>query len=770
MDMWNSRSDFTAQSSSWCGSGFTSRASSSAGAFRRSDPGLRRWRSMYHLEPESPTRSLSPFGAEMWTGRGERSFRQGEVLPWLHDAHERLNTKLDRLRTREVTLGHNKTVAQRFDMKQKLLSKTMDAFSQDELFERSQQCRDLQEKVRKLENELLHVKSSLVNVSEDQLTSRLAASHKKSKTPGDVKKQEKKDPTEVDKLREALREAEARAAILQEERNKALQDLQTSAETQKMLINKMEEMEKRVSDVKPGRSEVQNHLGEENSKISFQVDEQSRQELEVMKKHLAESQHQLQELNEERMINLRQITDQIREKENLLTERNPGGYDALNGSTGNINQRRTSTEDLDLETQKLQNQCVCLEEKLKEKEKMLQMHEKMYQKKDEMRRLQIKELEDLTSHWTQKWQNVALNLQSTQEELEELKRNCTIDTRESESLLRPKQETGKDAFCCFIIRVNILNEAAIKPSSSTLTNPRQKRFVFFEHKGAVKRTELLFAGSDLVQTLHKDTQTDLSESSLTPDSTCSRNKSPQLWAQSGEVQRLKQKLSETEREVSEREHDLRTMERLREMERAEAQIRISALELKLMKKAPEVCQNGGGVQADVSNPASTHEQQDEWREKLDETQQVNPPALHKHPNLRQKVSHSGGKNETLWIEDKKNKTICHVDQEVEQQRRMVTEQLKSLFKEREGKAAGRLADAQSVAQSGSSSTQDWTPTSLVVRAAADRRSWQPGSALMPVLEEDEEDGDWSGVDEGDVKQEAHTEAKPSDCSVKVSPL
>ncbi|XP_008410181.1 spindle pole body component 110 isoform X4 [Poecilia reticulata] len=714
MDMWNSRSDFTAQSSSWCGSGFTSRASSSAGAFRRSDPGLRRWRSMYHLEPESPTRSLSPFGAEMWTGRGERSFRQGEVLPWLHDAHERLNTKLDRLRTREVTLGHNKTVAQRFDMKQKLLSKTMDAFSQDELFERSQQCRDLQEKVRKLENELLHVKSSLVNVSEDQLTSRLAASHKKSKTPGDVKKQEKKDPTEVDKLREALREAEARAAILQEERNKALQDLQTSAETQKMLINKMEEMEKRVSDVKPGRSEVQNHLGEENSKISFQVDEQSRQELEVMKKHLAESQHQLQELNEERMINLRQITDQIREKENLLTERNPGGYDALNGSTGNINQRRTSTEDLDLETQKLQNQCVCLEEKLKEKEKMLQMHEKMYQKKDEMRRLQIKELEDLTSHWTQKWQNVALNLQSTQEELEELKRNCTIDTRESESLLRPKQETG----------------------------------------------------SDLVQTLHKDTQTDLSESSLTPDSTCSRNKSPQLWAQSGEVQRLKQKLSETEREVSEREHDLRTMERLREMERAEAQIRISALELKLMKKAPEVCQNGGGVQADVSNPASTHEQQDEWREKLDETQQVNPPALHKHPNLRQKVSHSGGKNETLWIEDKKNKTICHVDQEVEQQRRMVTEQLKSLFKEREGKAAGRLADAQSVAQSGSSSTQDWTPTSLVVRAAADRRSWQPGSALMPVLEEDEEDGDWSGVDEGDVKQEAHTEAKPSDCRFK----
>lgn len=83
---------------------------------------------------------------------------------------------------------------------------------------------------------------------------------------------------------------------------------------------------------------------------------------------------------------------------------------------------------MDLENQKLQNHCVCLEEKLKEKEKMLQMHEKTYQKKDEMRLLRIKELEDLASHWTEKWQNVALNLRSTQDELEELKRNCTIDT------------------------------------------------------------------------------------------------------------------------------------------------------------------------------------------------------------------------------------------------------------------------------------------------------------------------------------------------------
>ncbi|MEQ2258266.1 hypothetical protein XENORESO_013961, partial [Xenotaenia resolanae] len=132
------------------------------------------------------------------------------------------------------------------------------------------------------------------------------------------------------------------------------------------------------------------------------------------------------------------------------------------------------------------------------------------------------------------------------------------------------------------------------------------------------------------------------------DSPCNGNKSPQMWRQSGEVERLKQKLAETEREVTEREHDLRTLERLREMERTEAQIWISALKLK----------------------------------------------------------------------------------------------------EREGKEARRSADSQAAAQSVSSSPQDWTPTSLV--AEADRRNRQQGSALMPVLEEDEENSDWAGVEEGDA--------------------
>ncbi|XP_036004097.1 unconventional myosin-XVIIIa-like [Fundulus heteroclitus] len=719
--MWDSRSDFMAQSSAWCGlstlsgSGFLLRAGSSAGGFRRSDPGLRRWQSMYHLEPESPTRSFSPLGAELWASRGERSFRQAERVPWLQDAHERLNTKLDRLRTREFTLGYNKTTAQMLDMEQKLLSETS-ALRQDAgkipRFDRSRQSRELQEKVLKSENKLLDLRSSLENVSEDQSTClRPPFLHSTSlKTAGDMTKEEIKN------LREALREAEARASTLQEERNKALQDLHTSAEMQKMLINQMDDIKKRVSVGTQGHSEGQNQESESNSSISQACleNEKLRQELEVIMEHLATSQRQLQELNEEKIQNSRQITDLeaersqlLREKKELLGTRDQDGDLVSDETKGNNSQRSKSAEESELENQKLQNRCLCLEEKLSEKEKMLQRQEETYQEKDEMRILHIKELEGIATHWMEKWQNVALTLQSKQDELEELKVNNTNDKRASEPGSRSeacKQEKGKDAF------------------------------LFVEHKGAFMCNLLPFAGSELMQTLDKETQTDFSESCLIhePPPRSPSNKSTQVWRQSGEEQRLKQKLAETERKVSERENDLRTMERLREMERTEAQFRISALELKLLEKASGCCHNGGSAWTDVSNPASIHAQQDE-------KQQPNSTVLHEQPTQRQTVS--PGKNEKLCVEDKRNKTMCPVNPEVEQQRRLVTEQLKSLFKEREGKEAGRFAETQETAPSGSSSLPDWTPSSLVVKAAADRRNWHQGSALMPVLEEDEENSD-----------------------------
>lgn len=80
-------------------------------------------------------------------------------------------------------------------------------------------------------------------------------------------------------------------------------------------------------------------------------------------------------------------------------------------------------EVLELEKQKLQNQCLCLEAEVRENEEKLNLLEKEFRKQDAVKVQNIEELIAVASHWAEKWQKVALTLQSTQEELEELKKN-----------------------------------------------------------------------------------------------------------------------------------------------------------------------------------------------------------------------------------------------------------------------------------------------------------------------------------------------------------
>lgn len=97
-----------------------SSTSGSTSGFRQSDPGLRKWQSLSHLAPEVATRSFPPSpGAELRAARGQSSTRQAEVGQW-QGAHERLDTQLDRLRTRNTQLSYNITTAQLLDMKHKV--------------------------------------------------------------------------------------------------------------------------------------------------------------------------------------------------------------------------------------------------------------------------------------------------------------------------------------------------------------------------------------------------------------------------------------------------------------------------------------------------------------------------------------------------------------------------------------------------------------------------------------------------------------------------
>lgn len=80
-------------------------------------------------------------------------------------------------------------------------------------------------------------------------------------------------------------------------------------------------------------------------------------------------------------------------------------------------------ESLELEKVKLQDRCLCLEAEVLEKQEKLHLCKEEHQKQDAVRVQSIDELKAVVTHWTEKWQKAALTLQSTQEELEQLKKN-----------------------------------------------------------------------------------------------------------------------------------------------------------------------------------------------------------------------------------------------------------------------------------------------------------------------------------------------------------
>ncbi|XP_070406761.1 uncharacterized protein [Nothobranchius furzeri] len=119
--MWDTSSQFTAQTSAWrgsssaSGSGFLSKIRA-----RKNDPGPRRWHSMYNLAPKTSTRWSSSSGSEFRVSGGESSFYPTEAERWLQDTHDRLESQLDWLRTRDMNLSYNTTMANMFDTKQKV--------------------------------------------------------------------------------------------------------------------------------------------------------------------------------------------------------------------------------------------------------------------------------------------------------------------------------------------------------------------------------------------------------------------------------------------------------------------------------------------------------------------------------------------------------------------------------------------------------------------------------------------------------------------------
>ncbi|XP_031713322.1 centrosomal protein of 83 kDa [Anarrhichthys ocellatus] len=744
--------------------------SGSAGGFRQNDPSLRKWQSLSHLVPEGATRTFPPYPrAELRAARGESSFRQAEGVHWLQDAHERLDTQLDRLRTRNSQLSYNITTAQLLDMKHKL-SETIGALVQEKeaaklsQFEKGRKRGELHDKVLQLEKDLMQMRCTLKGGSSDQPTETIPMSQE------DFNRQERqKVDTELCKLRAAVRDAEARAKTQEEEHNQALQKLQTSTETQRMLLNQREEMNQK----RQNQSEVQEQLIEANNKISqacldkailsthvlkmednvkelkakltgalshkdlliqekadlhqrahvldlqLQTAQQSSEgcytepqnnkqdqetvmmkgenkalreanekltcELEMIKQELKTSQSQLQEVTAERVTSSKQITaveaersQLIREKEELLIKMNEGGHDELEKMKEKCRQLRESLGVLELEKQKLQDLCQCLEAEVPEKREKQQLQEEEHRKQDAVRVQSIGELKAAASHWAEKWQKVALTLQSTQEELEELKRNNSRNKKESDSLLQTELDACK----------------------RELERSRSQALL---HRYKVK------GGEASVQTEDTETQTVLSQSSLLweppSDSHGSQNKAPQ---------------------------------------------------------ASEDDQDGGG-QANISTIDSLKAQLEDSRRGTNKLPEEETLSVQKLQTLGQLYP---VKDEKPSVEGRKDK----INVETDQQRRMVTEQLKSLFKGQERKEVGQVHNRSAAGQTGAYAPQDWSQTSKVVRNPGDWRIWQQSSGLMPVFEEDEEGSDWPTGEEGKQEEEAHAEENFHNQSQQMSSL
>ncbi|XP_067359020.1 early endosome antigen 1-like isoform X3 [Channa argus] len=785
-NMWDTKSRFTAQSTAWCGmatlsgTGFQSRSSTSTCGLRQNDPGLRRQQSLSHLAPEG---AAGPFPSSLWSElqatHGERSFRQSEMVQWLQDAHEHLDTQLDRLRTRDAQLGYRITTAQLSDMKHKQLSEVMSNLKQEREgtksseFEKSQQCRQSNEKVHTFEKDWLQMRTTLDRGSDDE-------------------------PPE-------------RAKIQQVEQNQILRQVQSSAETQKMLLDQIEKLNQRLGDRLQNHSEMQEQLTEANNKISqtclekailstqvlklednikdlkakltealsnkdeliqksdqvlgLQLDrtqpgsegvelhdhaqphsnkqdketvlmkeepkalkeikENLESELETIKQRMEMLQCELQELTAERINTSKHITDLeadkaqlIREKEELLSKMNTECE-----TKEKCCQLSESMDLLQLDKQKLQDQCLYLEAKLLDKEKTFLLQEEEYQKQHAVRVQTMEQLKAMVSHWTEKWQKVALTLQTTQEELKDLKKNNSRNELQLEAghlaseieKLKEKSQKDKEQID------NLLQQNASMGKQLT-DNKSESELLLRVELDACKqelelersRSQMLLQrckdkGAEAVQSQDKGTVTDLSNLSLlwVPPAQLhsSQHKSPQVLIQNSDDQQLKKTLAKREKELQEKAEALKTLEKLRETEKTEAQIKISALELKLMKKATEDDQDPEG-ESKVSTIGSLRGQLEGSRRRVNQLQQEKILAVQKLQTLKQLYP---VKDENAMKDMKDNSAYLETDQ----QRRAVTEQ-----------------------------------------TAVNRWNWQPNSSLTPVFEENEEDIELQGKEEGELEEEA----------------
>nr|XP_055048089.1 trichohyalin isoform X2 [Misgurnus anguillicaudatus] len=737
LDFWDNK-----MSSAWSciglsGSNHRSEISSQYGQESRGSLGMQRWSSGSRLAPEGAPRSHSTTEDFKLKADLEKScLRRAELIQKLRETKSHLEAQTDLLKTKETQLQQSHNISHFLELKHKQLSETVSVLQQDRKaadesrFEESRRRTELQDKVMQLELEILKMRSNLERRTSPTSTNpKPPLTNTLPITKDEILREgQKQTEKEMNKLREALRKTEDRADELEYEKNDALRRLQSFKEGNQEAMNQKEELNQRLNQSVQVQAELEdqlkescNHLEqielerdmlssktrrledsqndlkakltralmdkdrlvqekaelhqkvqalelqlqrEQRGKQSFneqvcelhtelsqaknqanrekkdnifmkeemlsikELNEKLSSDLTKATERLQVTLNQQHELEADKLIRINQIaaleTERLKllgEKEELRKNVNDGVQDEIRELKERCCQHRELQDNLKQENQNLQVKCQDL---VKE---MQIMEAECKRKEEELHRAKVgfeqkkEELRKVSAHWNERWLDVSLMLCSTQEELEEVKKQ--------------KQENNEDS------SEELDREVKEKP-----------------RKVKIKDTQLVEHQLEL------------------------QSARGQVSQQIGEMQRLEQLLEETDHKLRQKEQDLKNLEIQRETEKAEAQIKILSLEQKLLKdkdlhSEAEVVSNKHNPE-DFESLKALLEEDRETTEKLTEERNHALQQLHDLDRFQQSKAVKESPTDT-----KKQKAAGLDLVDPNEQRRLVTEQLKNLFKERE---------------------------------------------------------------------------------------
>ncbi|XP_056596663.1 interaptin [Triplophysa dalaica] len=689
---------------------------------------IQRWSSTSRPDG-APRPQCSKEEFELKAAPEESSVRRAELVRSLREAKSHLDAQTDLCKTRDTQLQHNHSISQFMELKHKQLSETVSVLEQDKEtaeqshFNESRRRAELQDKVLQLELDILKMRSNLERRTPPASPNPLINTSPVTKDEILIEGQ-KQTEMETKWLREALRRAEERVDDLDYEKKDALRQLKSYKENQQEAMNQTEELKRRLNRSVQTQTELKDQLKESQSRLEqmelerdllstktqrledgqndlktklsgalmdkdrlIQEKTEQHQRVQALELQLQREQRGKQSFNEqvcelhtelsqaknqaskqkkdtifrkEELLSLKELNEKLSSDLTRSTERlqvtlkqlheleankliqtnqiaaleterfkligenaNNGFQDEIGELKDKCCQQRELLDNLKLENQNLQVKCQDLEKKVQSVEAEYNLKEEGLQCAGVGFEQEKEELRKVAAHWNERWLDVSMMLCATQAELEGVK----------------KQQQEND-------------EVSSEDVDGELAQMKEE----------------LRKVSDLL----KIRDTELVERQRELQTACS-----QVSQESSEVERLKQLLAERDQKLREKDQDLTNLEIQSEKEKAEAKVKLSALELKLRRD-----KDLHSEEEVVSNDY-THEDFESLRALLEEyswtAEELKQERDHAMQQLHDLESSQQFKAEKQPSPEAKKPSGLDPNE----QRRLVTEQLKSLFRERE---------------------------------------------------------------------------------------